>query len=351
MSRRSTATVVGGVALVVLLAVASFVSVPYVIYSPGPTVNLLGTSAKREIVQVDGGAKAYRDKGALRLLTVSPTGPDSRVSLIDALVAWVRPSQAVYRYSDIYQPSDTADGVEEEGQVDMVSSQDSAVATALHELGYTFDSFVQVLGVTRGGPGDGALEARDHLVTINGTTVTTLQSAVDAIKAVKPGTKVPIVIVRAGKAETIKVKTAPSDADATKSALKVTIGTGYDFPVDVRVRIDDNIGGPSAGMMFTLAIYDTLTPGSITGGANIAGTGTMDPQGHVGGIGGIQQKLVAAQAAGAKLFIAPSSNCDEVRHGPYDAHKMRVVKVSTFHAAVTAVEAWRKNHDAKLPTC
>ncbi len=85
--------------------------------------------------------------------------------------------------------------------------------------------------------------------------------------------------------------------------------------------------------------------------SDIAGTGTIDVDGNVGPIGGIQQKLSAAQSAGAKLFLAPADNCDEVRGGPYDKDKMRVLKVKTFHDAVTDIEAWRKDHDAKLPAC
>ena len=103
--------------------------------------------------------------------------------------------------------------------------------------------------------------------------------------------------------------------------------------------------------MFALAIYDTLTPGSLTGGDDIAGTGAIDGQGHVGGIGGIQQKLAAAQHAGAHLFLAPAENCDEVKGGPYDADKMRVVKITTLTGAISAVKAWRQDHDAELPTC
>lgn len=351
MNRRSAATVVAFGLLVAVWLVATLVAVPYTIFSPGPTVNLLAKDGSNQIVRVNGTTKVYRDKGALRLLTVVPSGPDDRVNLAEAFVAWVRPDQSVYRKADIYPPEETSDRVQEEGQVDMVNSQDSAVAAALHQLGYRFGTSVQVLGVTRGGPGDGSLEVRDRLVSVDGTKVASIAGVVKQIQQVAPGTKVTLVIERAGKKETIRVKTVPSKDDPKQSALQITVGRGYEFPIDVNVRINGGIGGPSAGTMFALAIYDTLTPGSLTGGNDIAGTGEIDGAGHVGGIGGIQQKLVAAQRAGAHLFLAPAANCDEVVDGPYDPKKMRVVRIKTLKGAIDAVNAWRANHDAKLPAC
>jgi PDZ domain-containing protein len=351
MSRRSTAAVVGFGLLVAIFLFTALVPVPYVIFRPGPTVNLLAKDGHNDIVRVDGKAKVYRDTGALRLLTVEPSGPDDTVNLAEAFVAWVSPDQAVYRYGDIYQAQETADRVQEEGTVDMVNSQDSAVASALHELGYKFGTSVQVLGVTRGGPGDGALEVHDRLVSVDGAKVRSIAGVVKQVKKVKPGNKVTVVVERSKKKQTLRIKTVASQTDPKSSALQITVGRGYEFPFQVNLRINSGIGGPSAGTMFALAIYDTLTPGSLTGGSDIAGTGEIDGAGHVGGIGGIQQKLVAAQAAGAKLFLAPASNCDEVVGGPYDPSKMRVVKIKTLHGAIDALKKWHANHDAKLPAC
>ncbi len=350
MSGRSTAGVVGFVLLIGSWLVATLVPTNYVVYSPGPTVNLLGKDKTGDLIRVTG-AKVYRDKGALRLLTVSPTGPDDRVYLAEAMIAWVNPKQAVYRESDIYQPQENSDKVEAESAVDMVNSQDSAIASALHELGYKFGTSVQILGVTRGGPGDGALEVHDQILSVDGARTATLKGVVSRIRKVSPGDRVTLRIQRRNKQETVKVKTVASADDPKSSALQVTVGRGYDFPVKVQLQISSLIGGPSAGTMFALAIYDTLTPGSLTGGGDVAGTGEIDPEGHVGGIGGIQQKLTAAQSAGATLFLAPADNCDEVKGGPYDADKMRVVKIKTLAGAIKAVKAWRQDHDAKLPQC
>jgi PDZ domain-containing protein len=122
----------------------------------------------------------------------------------------------------------------------------------------------------------------------------------------------------------------------------------YDLPVDVSLRTG-NVGGPSAGLMFSLAIYDVLTPGELTGGKEIAGTGTMEDDGTVGPIGGIRQKLVGAQAAGADFFLAPADNCSDVAGHVPDG--LRVVRVATFDEGLAAVRGIASGDGASLPTC
>jgi PDZ domain-containing protein len=273
------------------------------------------------------------------------------VYLAEAMFAWLNPKQAVYRESDIYQPQENSDKVEAESAVDMVNSQDSAIASALHELGYKFGTSVQILGVTRGGPGDGALEVHDKILAGRRRRTPTLKAVVTHIRKVAPGDKVTLRIQRRNKKETVKVKTVASEDDPKSSALQVTVGRGYDFPV--KVRPPDQLADRRAQCRHHVRARHLrhAHPGSLTGGGDVAGTGEIDGQGHVGGIGGIQQKLAAAQSAGATLFLAPASNCDEVKGGPYDPDKMRVVKISTLNGAIKAVKAWRKNPDAKLPQC
>jgi PDZ domain-containing protein len=132
------------------------------------------------------------------------------------------------------------------------------------------------------------------------------------------------------------------------SLLGVVLKPDVQMPVDVRFDID-KIGGPSAGTMFALGIIDVLTPGEMTGGKDIAGTGTMNLAGEVGPIGGIQQKLLAARRDGAEWFLAPRANCNEVRdHVPDGLH---VVSVTTLAEAHHAVETIGAGDGASLPTC
>ena len=140
----------------------------------------------------------------------------------------------------------------------------------------------------------------------------------------------------------------PRNIDGDKR-VGITPGVGYTFPFDVNVNIGDNIGGPSAGLLMSLAIYDTLTPGSLTSGRDIAGTGTITATGVVGPIGGIQQKIAASRDAGADLFLVPADNCDGI--GGVDPDGMRLAKVSSLAEARGIVEDWAVDPDITLPTC
>ena len=131
--------------------------------------------------------------------------------------------------------------------------------------------------------------------------------------------------------------------------IGIVPGNGFDFPFQVHVNIDPDVGGPSAGLMFSLAIYDTLTPGSLTGDAAVAGTGTMSEDGSVGPIGGIQQKIVGARDDGAELFLVPPDNCADALKAPNG--DMRLVRADTMHDAVEALETWVDDPDAALPSC
>jgi Lon-like protease len=136
----------------------------------------------------------------------------------------------------------------------------------------------------------------------------------------------------------VAVDVTPEEVDGDLR-IGITPGVGFDFPFEVSVDIADNIGGPSAGLMMSLAIYDTLTPGSLTGGADIAGTGTITPAGKVGPIGGIQQKIAAARDAGAELFLVPADNCADALAAPQPG--LTLARVSDLDQALTALEDFR----------
>ncbi len=131
--------------------------------------------------------------------------------------------------------------------------------------------------------------------------------------------------------------------------LGIQLTNDYEFPIDVTIQLN-NVGGPSAGMMFALGIIDTLTPGQLNGGENVAGTGTIDAAGTVGPIGGIRQKMYGAVDARATWFLAPESNCDEVvGHVPSG---LRVFSVGTLDDALDVLTAVREDGDLDaLPTC
>ena len=355
--RLSRATLAGLLAIVLvvgLTAIALRQPVPYVTFSPGPTVNVLGKYNKLDIISVSG-RESFRDDGALRLTTVIPSGPDKakdKVSIPEVVTAWLDPDRAVYPREAIYPDSATQKSVRDESTAQMDSSQDDAVAAALRALNIPFKTGVRIAQVEKGGPADGKLQTGDVVLAVDGTKVQSLEALTRLIRARPVGTEITLEVKRKSKVMERRLRTTNSTEDAQESAVRVGIEPCcYDFPFDVDLNLDDSIGGPSGGLMFALGIYDVLTPGSLTDGKVIAGTGEIDAQGNVGGIGGIQQKLVGARSDGARLFLVPAANCAEVLDSPADPEKMRLVKVTTLEEAIDDVQAWAKDSDAKLARC
>lgn len=345
MSQRLIAAVIAAPLLAALVATAVLVKVPFVRYEPGLTVDVLGKTGGKEIIEV-GGARAYRDGGQLRLTTIYVSPPDGGVTLSEALQAWVDPEDALYPYASVYSPDESPEDADLRSSAQMVSSQDAAVAAALTELGYDVPQVAEVLGVTPGLPAEGKLKVRDRLLRIGGVEIGSTDDVFTAVADARAGRPLEIVVQRDGERRSVSLR-----PQRTEEGPKIGIlpGTGFEFPIDVSVAIDPDIGGPSAGLMFSLGIYDTLTPGSLTDDRVVAGTGTIDAAGAVGPIGGIQQKVVAARKAGAGLFLVPPDNCADALGAPHDG--MRLVRAETMRAAVDAVETWTEDPEASLPRC
>ncbi|MEO5652005.1 MAG: PDZ domain-containing protein [Marmoricola sp.] len=350
MKRRTWAGVIAFFLVVVFTVVAAREPVPFVTFAPGPTVNVLGKFDGKPIIEVSG-RETYLDKGGLRLVTVVPSGAERKVSLAELVSAWVDPNRAVYPYEAIYQPKDTRASVRRESSVQMVSSQDNAVAAALGALGVKYQTAVKIAEVEDGGPAAGKLEVGDLVLAVDGDKVRTLEQLTAKIRPQPVGSDLTLQVRRDGKVLQEELTTTGSPTDAKASAIKVQIAPSYEFPINVDLNISENIGGPSGGLMFALGIYDVLTPGSLTGGKTIAGTGEIDAAGTVGEIGGIQQKLVGAQDDGAKLFLVPAANCADALDGNSDPDKMRLVKVTNLSDAITEVQAWVKDPNAELTRC
>jgi PDZ domain-containing protein len=345
MSQRTLAGLLAVPLIVLLWSVALFAPLPYVTYKPGLTLDVLAEDGGREIVQV-AGEKTYRDDGELRMTTVYVTQPQTEVNLFELMDAWADEEEAVYPYDAVYAPDTTDEDSDTEAAVQMVSSQDSAIAAALRALDHEVEPVVEVLNVGQGLPADGKLRVRDALVRVGDRQITTPEDVVAAVDAAPVGEPLTFV-VRRGRKE-VSVDVTPRLVDGDKR-VGISPGPGFTFPFDVRVEISDDIGGPSAGLMFSLAIYDTLTPGSLTDGGVVAGSGTITADGAVGPIGGIQQKIAGAANAQAELFLVPADNCAEAVGAAND--DTRLVRVATFDEALTAIEDWVEDPEADLPTC
>lgn len=337
------------VALAAVVA-GSLVRLPYAIVSPGPTFNALGEEnlggSTKPVIVVDG-LPTYPADGTLRFLTVViKGGPGHPVDAWDLLGAWLDPARDVYPVDQMFDPNANEQQVAEESAIQMEGSQEEAKAVALRAVGEKVPTHVVVAQVLGTSKAKGLLEAGDRFVSVGGRAASDPDAIRAAIQRVKPGDTVSIVVTRSGKRETVQVPTIVGTGGRT--AIGVLLGIEHDFPVKVTINAGD-VGGPSAGLMFALAIYDKLTPGSLTGNHAIAGTGTIDDQERVGPIGGIRQKLEGARGAGSDYFLAPAANCPEVVGHVPDG--LQVVRIGTFDEAVSAVEAIAKGEAASLPHC
>ena len=334
---------VAGIAAAVLAA--ALIPVPYVILSPGPTLNTLGTRAGgKPLIQISG-HRAYPTNGHLNLVTVSyQGGPLDGFNVFTALQAWLTPHEAVVPEQELFGTNQTQQQVVRQDTQQMVSSQQIAEAAALCQIGIKFDTVDTVNFVETGMPATGVLRTGDVITAVDGRPVTCRTPAGTLIKARAPGAQVVLTVDRHGTTRKFRLKTA----DARGSAV---VGVGvletYRFPFQVRINVG-NIGGPSAGLMFALGIVDKLTPGgNLTGGRFIAGTGEISADGTVSPIGGIQQKMAGARNAGATIFLSPAANCADAASAVPAG--MRLIKVSTLRGAIQDLAALKAGRP--VPSC
>jgi PDZ domain-containing protein len=343
---RTITMLVCGFAAVLLFSVVGLAPVPYAIMKPGPVRDTLAEHDGKPLIEISG-HQTYPTGGALDLTTVMVLGgPGRGVSLFNVITSWIDPTEAVLPVDEVYPPDQSERDLERQNTEEMVSSQKSATAAAMNELGIAVPTTLTVAGFPPSSKADGPLATDDVITAVNGGPVPDLPQLRDRLQQVPPGEPATITVHRAGRTLDVPVTTLAGEHGST--LLGVLIDPSYRFPFDVKIQID-NIGGPSAGMMFALGIIDKLTPGEMTGGQKIAGTGTIDSAGTVGPIGGIEQKLVAAQRAGARWFLAPADNCPMVRGHVPDG--LDVVRVATLSEARTAVESIGEGHTGALPSC
>jgi len=347
-SRRQLTLIVAICGVLVAALAAVFVPVPYVILSPGPTLNTLGRGpAGRSLIQITG-HPVYPTAGHLNLVTVSfQGGPSDSLNIFAALRAWLTPHEAVVPQEELFVPGQTQQQVVQQDTQQMTSSQQTATAAALCVLGIKFQVVDTVAVVAKGLPADGVLRRGDVITAVDGKPVTCKASAASLIRARSPGGPVTLTVARtAGGHRVIRRFHLKTAAVQGIPVVGVKVAESYVFPFNVRIRVGD-IGGPSAGLMFALGIVDKLTPGNLTGGRFVAGTGEISADGTVSAIGGIQQKMAGARQAGATLFLTPAANCADTS-GAVPAG-MRLVKVRNLASAVSALHALAAGRS--VPSC
>ncbi|GAA5183552.1 PDZ domain-containing protein [Rugosimonospora acidiphila] len=336
--RRRGATLLVGVVVLVALVLGSFVGikVPYVEEGPGPTWNTLGSSSGKQLISISGGTTS-NSAGQLRMVTV---GVEDQITLWQAIRGWLDPSDAVVPREVVYPPDQTQQQTDQQNQQEFAESQSSAETAALRKLGFPVK--VTVGSVVAGAPAEGHLRAGDVINSVNGQQVTSVEKLTSLIKARPAGTALVIGYSRNGVPASTTI-TSSKGSDGSPQ-VGVQVDQKQPSPYSIKFTLDD-VGGPSAGLMFSLGIVDKLTPTDLTGGMTIAGTGTIDDDGNVGPIGGIAQKMRGAKRDGATVFLSPADNCAEAVANAVPG--LELVKVSTLNDALTALQKLR---DHQTPT-
>ncbi|QPP06686.1 PDZ domain-containing protein [Streptomyces bathyalis] len=361
MPRRTATMLASTLLLIAMLCAGLLIKVPYAEMSPGPTVNTLGEHDGDPVLNIKE-HRTYETSGHLNMTTVRVTGADYRMNLLEAVGGWLQHDSAVVPHSTLYPENKSAKEVDQQNAEEFSASQESAKVSALRELGIRVPTHIIVGSVVKGGASEGKLHAGDLIRTVDGKAVKDPKGVADIVTKHKPGEKVRFTIIPAAD---VKAAQKAGKKPSTRDARQVVVGTkkagddgraivgiqpaaGHTFPFDIDIKLAD-VGGPSAGLMFSLGIVDKLTREDLTGGSFIAGTGTIDDKGKVGAIGGIQMKTVAARAKGAKYFLTPSANCPAAAKDKPAG--LTLVKTGTMHDAMNALKKIRDDDTAALPRC
>lgn len=320
----------GAIALIGVLLVAGavhgYLARNYVVIAPGPAESLAG------MVSVEGGVRDAKGAFLLTAVTSHPAGILSPVAAaMSPVVDLVPRSQEIPRGMDMRKYLKIMEGMMRESEV-------IAGAVALRKLGYHVhvETVVRIEEVLKEGPARGLLKEGDVILAVDGKPVGTADEAVKRIGARSPGTPVDLTVRRGGRIEDFTVQTVPHPEDRTRAAVGILVSPSITHDLPVRISINPReIKGSSAGLMFTLEILDQLDPRDLTSGQVIAGTGTISLDEAVGPIGGVKQKVAAAERAGARYFLVPIENERAARMA---ATYLEVMPVGDIDDALRALE-------------
>jgi PDZ domain-containing protein len=330
VNRRILTLIVALVPIVVFGVLLAVVTVPYVSLGPGPAFDTLGEVDGKQVVDIKG-TQTHPTSGHLDMTTVSQR---DGLSLAEALTLWLSGQEQLMPRDLVYPPGQSREEIDKANDVDFKESEHSAEYAALGYLKYP--QAVTVAAVNDPGPSVGKLQAGDSVQAVNGTPVATVEQFTSYLKNTKPGQPVTVDFRRKNAPPGVAQITLGSNKDRKYgfAGLSVMNAPWAPFVVDFNLA---NVGGPSAGLMFSLAVVDKLTTGNLAGSKFVAGTGTIKPDGTIGRIGGIVHKMTAARDAGATVFLVPAENCYEATSDKLPG--LQLVKVDNLGGAVNALHA------------
>ncbi len=329
-----------------LLTIATLAApIPFVFFKPGVPDNVMGS-----LIEIKD-AKSYEANGELYITSILVTNPNSPVFGAETIYNWAIGPHVVLPREAVYPPTIEGKAIEKDSRAEMATSKLTASAAALSYLGYQFEEIYFVSQVRDYSDAKGKLEPGDRILIVDGDTINEIEAIRSAYSEKKIGDVIEIKVDRELNGETRtfveKVRLVSNQepgADPQRPAIGILVGTTAKFPVDIEFNIR-GVGGPSAGLIFAVGVVEKLAPEDLLRGRKIAGTGTISPNGRVGAIGGIEEKMIGASRKGATIFLAPRENCPDIKHIPKG---LKVIPVSTLSEAIAALRA---PDDFRFPTC
>ncbi|RHW36519.1 PDZ domain-containing protein [Neobacillus notoginsengisoli] len=322
--------------LAALLFMASiFYSLPYYVSKPGLAKEL------EPIITVENG---YEEEGSFMLTTVRM----GRANIYTYLLAKFGKYQEIYSVDEVLGKGESEKEYNTKQMHMMEGSKSSAIEAAYKKAGIPVEyryKGVYIMGIAPGMPAEGKLETGDMLLKADGKRLQSRDQLLNYLNSKTAGNEVTLTFSRKGKEKNVSLQLESFKDDPNKAGIGIYLVDDIDIIVKPKVKVKtDEIGGPSAGLMFALEIYNQLTEDDLTKGYKIAGTGTLS-EGIVGPIGGIEQKIVAADKAGAEIFFAPNEEGAKdsnyraaLKTGKDIKTKMKIVPVDSFDEAVDYLE-------------
>ena len=330
MNRRILTLLVAVLPILAFGVLVAAVTVPYVALGPGPTYDTLGEVDGKQVVAIEG-TETKPTSGQLNMTTVAQR---DGLTMGQALALWLSGSEQLVPRNLVFPPEKSRDDIEKSQNADFQRSEDNAEFAALNYLKYP--QAVSVENVNDPGPSVGKLQNGDTVDAVDGTKVATVEEFSTILKTTKPGQTIVIDYRRKNAPPGTATITLGKGEDRDYGYLGIAVRDAPWAPFTIDFNLA-NIGGPSAGLIFSLAVIDKLTTGDVNGGKFVAGSGSISPDGRVGPIGGIIHKISTARDAGATVFLVPADNCDEARTAAGDT--MDLLKVETLTQAVDSLKA------------
>jgi len=304
---------------------------PFYAFSSGPVGDALHSVEVSEVA-------TYDTDGELLILTVS----SQEVNPFEALVAGFDPDVDLVPRQAVRSPDESDEDFVARNRANMDLSRETAITLALTRLGYevvTRSDGVLIAELVEGVPAASVLRVDDVITAVEGEAVELADQIGPIVATRKVGDVITVTVKRGTEDLTLEVALTGREDDPAVpmigiSAVALNPRFEYPFPIDIDAGL---VGGPSAGLMYTIAVMELLSPEDLTHGRVVAGTGTIDSAGNVGPIGGVRQKVVAAEAAGAEAMLVPASNLDEALTAR--RHRLELIPVATLDDALGALAA------------